>query len=195
MKPLIILTLMAATPALAECPVAADLETGVRVTESDGTINLFTAVGDGVVQNDGTAPSGYTYRNLLAQGTHLVELGDTENGSYADGTRRTVIYPISRADMPVPTPNSRNEYETTIRAAGGDYPESQTQMWGAMTTLDIGECSYDMIPGKLTYTNSSFVVLEGLYYLPALELGLLHSYQIQGESADNYVASKIEAVQ
>lgn len=64
-----------------------------------------------------------------------------------------------------------------------------------MTTLDIGECTYDMIPGKLTYTNASYVVLEGLYFLPALELGLLHSYQIQGQPADTYTAVKIEAVQ
>ena len=48
---------------------------------------------------------------------------------------------------------------------------------------------------KVVYTNADYVVLEGLYYLPALELALLHSYQIQGEPASNYVASKIETVQ
>lgn len=195
MKFLTLIPLLTAAPAFADCPVAADLAGGIRVTETDGTINLFTAQGNGVVQNDGTAPDGYTYRNVLAQGTHLVELGDTENGQYVNDSRRIITYPMERTVMPLPTPNSRWDVATTVAAMGNDgYPEQQVQGWGAPATLTIGECTYDMIPGKVTYTNSDFVVFEGLHYLPALGLALLHSYQIQGDPADTYTAAKIEAV-
>lgn len=195
MKALLVLTLFAASPVLAECPVAADLADGVRVTESDGTVNLFTAIGDGAVVNDGTSPDGYTYRNILAQGTHLVELGDTSNGAYIPDTRRVVNYPFARVDMPIPSAAASFDFATTITTGTGEYAETQTQKWGTLSSLTIGACTYDMIPAKVVYTNADYVVLEGLYYLPALELALLHSYQIQGEPASNYVASKIETVQ
>ena len=195
MKPLIILTLLAASPALADCPVAADLQNGVRVTETTGTTNLFTAQANGRVQNDGATPDGYLYRNVLVQGTHLAELGDTDGSDYLPGTRRTVTYPVADSAMPLPQPNTSATYETTIATSSGSYPETQDQRWGAMTTLPIGECTYDMVPGKITYTNSDYVVFEGLHYLPALQLALLHSYQIQGDAPDVYEAALIEAVQ
>lgn len=195
MKLLSLLTLLTASPVLADCPVAADLATGVRVTETDGTVNLFTAIGDGVVQNDGTAGGGYTYRNVLAQGTHLVELGDTEQGDYIPDTLRRISYPQTRENMPIPQANSRSEYPTSITSASGSYSEHQTQTWGTLTTLVIGDCTYDMIPGKLVYTNSDYTVFEGLHYLPALELALLHRFQIQGDPASDYIAARIEAVE
>lgn len=195
MKILLAVSLLAASPALADCPVAADLATGVRVTETDGTVNLFTAIGDGTVVNDGTAPDGYTYRNILAQGTHLVELGDTSNGAFMPDTHRVVTYPTPRANMPAPTTTTSYEFDTTIATSTGEYAEVQTQRWGAQSSLTIGDCTYDMIPAKINYTNADYVVLEGLHYLPALELALLHSYQIQGEPASIYTAAKIETVQ
>ncbi|MEL6958394.1 MAG: hypothetical protein AAGL89_05510 [Pseudomonadota bacterium] len=194
MKPIYLLACLAAGPALANCPTAADLDGGVRVTEDDGTINLFTRQADGFVRNDGTATFGYTYRNILAQGTHLIELGDTENGEYIAGTIRTVEFPGGNAALPVPSPNTSVEYETTVDTGTSVYPETQTQVWGAQTTLQIGDCTYDMIPGDLTYVNDSFTVFEGIYYLPEVGLGLLHTYQIEGEAPSRYTASLIEAV-
>ncbi|MCF2905421.1 hypothetical protein L0666_10505 [Octadecabacter sp. CECT 8868] len=195
MKYSLIVTLLAAAPALADCPVAADLETGIRVTESDGTTNTFRLIDDGIVQNDGVATDGYTYRNLLAQGTHLIGLSDTENGNDIPDTVRTMTYAFAPAGMPIPEASSSRSYQTTVTSPTSVYPETQTQAWGAMTTLTIGDCTYDMIPGKLTYTNTDYVVYEGLYYLPDVGLGLLHSYQIQGDPVDRYQAIKIEALQ
>ena len=195
MKPHLLIALMLGTPALAECPTAADLSGGVRVTEDDGTTNTFTLIGDGVVQNDGLAPDGYAYRNLLAKGTHLIGLSDTQNGQDIPDTVRRMQYPVAASDLPVPTPSSRASYDTTVSANGGSYPEEQVQAWGTMTTLTIGECTYDMIPGKVVYTNDSYVVNEGLHYLPALELALLYSYQIEGDPADIYTPVRIEALQ
>lgn len=183
-----------AFPALADCPSADDLAGGILVTETDGATNLFTALGGGVVQNDGTAPDGYTYRNILAQGTHLVELGDTSNGSYIDGTQRVIDYPHPREALPIPDTDRRWQVETNVRTATGEYPETQTQSWGALTEIEIGTCRYQMIPGKVVYRNEDYVVTEGLQYLPALRIALLNSYQVQGEPADIYSAISIEAV-
>ncbi|MDA9207329.1 hypothetical protein N9O61_00445 [Octadecabacter sp.] len=188
------IALFTASPVLAECPTASDLANGVQIVEADGTVNLFTALGNGIVKNDGTAPDGYTYRNVLAQGTHLIELGDTENGAYISGSLRVVDYQMQPDQMPIPAPNTTWVVDTIVDN-GSEYDERQTQSWGAITTLSIGECSYEMIPGKVSYINSDYTVFEGLHYLPGLELGILHSYQIQGEPPSHYVATSIEAVQ
>ena len=195
MKFLALLPLLAATPVFAECPVAADLDSGIRVIETDGTVNLFVNIGDGVVQNDGVAPDGYRFRNILAQGTHLVELGDVDDGSYILGTQQSVSYGVPRGSLPIPTANSTWSVETVVTLDdGGSYPETQSQRWGAPTTLSIGDCTYDMIPAKLTYINSDYEVYEGLHYLPALGLALLNTYQIKGDVPSVYTAARIEAV-
>lgn len=192
---LAVLCAVVAGPALAQCPTAADLRSGVRVTESDGTTNVFTAVGDGIVQNDGATTGGYTYRNLLAQGTHLIGLSDTDGGEDIPNTVRRMEYDMAIPALPVPAPGMRNTYETVVTVSDGSYDETQTQVWGQPTRLTIGDCTYDMIPGKLVYTNRDFVVREGLYYLPALEFALLHSYQSNDDPAAQYVATGIEAVE
>ena len=188
------IAIFAATPVLAVCPDVTDLANGIRVTETDGAVNIFFTIEDGLAQNDGTASGGYTYRNILAHGTHLIELGDTENGAYITGTRRVVDYAMSTYQMPIPSPSSKWDVDTIVDN-GGEYAERQTQSWGSMATIQIGDCTYDMIPGKLSYTNRNATVFEGLHYLPALEISLLHSYQTQGEPASIYTAAKIEAVQ
>ena len=117
MRILATLTLCSATPVWADCPVASDLATGVAITETDGTVNLFLAMGGGVVMNEGTAPSGYTYRNLLAQGTHLMELGDTENGSYVPESRRDIDYGLEpgRCRSQAPTQNGKLTPRSPVR--------------------------------------------------------------------------------
>ena len=64
-----------------------------------------------------------------------------------------------------------------------------------MTTLTIGPCTYDMIPGKITYINSDYTSFEGLHYLPALQLALLHTYREQDQETSTYTASDIKVVQ
>jgi len=194
MRSILLLTCLAASPAFAQCPTEADLTGGILITEMDGTTNQFTGQGNGIVQNDGRAPDGFTYRNRLAQGTHLIELGDTDGRNYINDSRIEVSYPQAAARLPIPTASSRWNVETVVSDSNGRYPESQTQSWGAMTTLTIGNCSYDMIPGKVSYTNADYVVFEGLYYLPELKFAFLNTYQIKGEDPSVYTPMRIEAV-
>lgn len=196
MKSVLLIPLLAATTAVADCPVAGDIATGIRVTESGGTVNLFTDAGADRVNSDSVTEYGKTYRNVLVHGTHLIELGDTVDGVWQMESLHIVTYNMPTRDMPIPAPLTTWTVETSIATPGlSGYPETQTQRWGALTTLKIGNCTYDMIPGKITYTNEDFVVFEGLHYLPALELAFLHSYQQQGEDGDTYTAISIEVVQ
>ncbi len=196
MKSMLFIPLLAASSAMADCPVAGDLATGLRVTETNGTVNVFTDIGDDRISSDSLSARGNTYRNVLVHGTHLIELGDTIDGEWDPDNHRIVSYNMPTTDMPMPTPQSTWSFETTIASPGlSGYPETQTQRWGALTTLTIGACTYDMIPGKVTYTNESYTVFEGLHYLPALQLALLFTYQEQGQPVDTYTAATIEAVQ
>ena len=148
MKTPILLALLAASPTWADCPLAADLTTGIRVTEDTGTLNTFVAIGGSVVQQDGATTDNYNFRNMLAQGTHLLSLSDAENGEPIADTLISTAYSIAPNDMPRPQPSMTQTYDTTVTTSDGSYSETQTQSWGQTTTLTIGDCTYDMRGGR-----------------------------------------------
>lgn len=195
MKPLMIAALMAATPALADCPTGADLATGIRITETDGTVQVYQQAGPGVVQVDLTWPDGSRSRNLLARGTHVLQLADIENGSLLPDSIVNTAYPVGAADLPLPTPNGRWDVQTTVRGYGEIYREDQSQRWGPLAKFTIGACSYAVLDGKVTYTSDDdFVITEGIYYFTDLGIGLLYSYDDTETDPDTYTFRSIEAV-
>lgn len=195
MKPLLVLTLLAATPAWADCPTGTDLTTGIRVVESDGVSHIYRDIGKGVVQVDIDYGDGFTSRNLLAQGNHVLQLADTENGQVLSDSVSNTAYPTRAADLPVPTPNMVWNVDTTVKAFGDIYAEKQTQTWGDTFNLTIGTCSYDAIEGALTYTADDYTITEGVYYIATLGIGLLFAYEATDVEREIYTFSDIAAVQ
>lgn len=191
------IALLASSPVFADCPVAADLVGGVRVIEDDGTIVTFVAQGDGLVLQEiiFALDNGIIYRTMLAHGTSVVSSMDTQNGAVIDETQMDTSYPVAPADLPVPTPLSSHTFETTVVDSIGQYSATQTQSWGAMQSLAIGDCTYDMFLGKVNYTSDYYVVTEKLHYLPALELALLYSRKTDDQPEYFYTASYIETMQ
>lgn len=167
---------LCASPALADCPTGADLATGIVFETDIGDTDVFTDAGGGVVQIDSVTPDGYGYRTLLAQGVHLLQLSDTEDGQIVSGSLVNTSYPGVPSDLPVPTPGSTWEVETMINSYGDIYAETQIQAWGDMIDFTVGDCTFDGIPGKIRYESDGYSVNEGIMFLPALGMSLLLTY-------------------
>ncbi|MEL6958392.1 MAG: hypothetical protein AAGL89_05500 [Pseudomonadota bacterium] len=165
----------ASTGAALACPTAADLEAGIVIMEDDGTRNVFTSVRNGVVSQDGVTPDGFEFRTLLAQGVHVLQLADTEDGALIPDTVYTTSYPDPVNTLPIPEAGLTWDVSTGITSFEETYTEQQSQVWGAMVPFSIGECTYDAIPGKVEYLSDLSHFREQIIFVPALGLGLLTS--------------------
>ncbi|MDB4214069.1 hypothetical protein N9741_04330 [Octadecabacter sp.] len=195
MKPMILVSLIATTPAFAQCPVGADLQNGIRAIESDGVSHVYTAQRNGIVEVEINSSDGYVSRNLLAQGNHLLQLADVENGMLVPSSITNYSYSTPPATLPVPSANAVWNTQTIVREGLEIYREIQTQTWGATFDLTIGACTYDAIPGKLRYEREDYSIDEGVYFIPELGFSLLYSYNDdQSTEPDIYTIVLIEAV-
>lgn len=183
--------LLLSTPALADCPDAGDLASGIQVGEDDGTVHIFRDLGNGVVEQTGTYTDGYTFRTLLAQGVHVLQLSDTENGKVIPDSIANTAYPDNAADLPVPAAGMTWQVNTTINAYGDIYAEEQSQVWGQPTSLSVGACTFNALPGKITYVSDGDVIVESLYFLPDAGFALLVGYDDTGGDPSVYTYTSI----
>lgn len=195
MKPLILIGLMTATPAWAQCPVGADLQNGIRVTEDDGTTHVYTPLRNGIIQVESSYPDDYVTRNLLAQGNHVLQLANLDDGVLIPDSILNVAYPSDVSTLPVPAANTVWITNTVVRGYGDIYKEVQTHTWGEPFDLTIGACSYQTLPGELNYVNDTSTIEEGVYFLIDLGFSLLYSYDDTEGDLDVYTFVDIEAVQ
>ncbi|SLN40619.1 hypothetical protein [Pseudooctadecabacter jejudonensis] len=192
MRTLTLLATLAATPAWATCPTGADLATGITFTSDAGDRDTFTSIGNGVVQIDGVATDGFTYRTLLGQGVHVLQLSDTENGQPISDSVVSTSYPMAARDLPIPTAQSRWDVDTIINGYGDIYAEAQSQTWGQPITFRVGDCAFDALPGKIRYESDGFTVNEEVIYLPELSMSLLISYEDDGAPKDTWTYIDVE---
>ncbi|MDX8347088.1 hypothetical protein SLH49_03730 [Cognatiyoonia sp. IB215446] len=171
-----ICTCLFASTAIADCPTGADRATGIRATLSDGSVEEYRDLSPGLVELIARYEDGYTARNILGQGVYVVELSDLEDGQIVPTSRITSAYPMSAEKMPIPKPDTDWQVKVAMRDSDGFFQEEQTHRWGALTKVTYTDCTYDMIPGELTYQGDGYSYFEEIHYLPALGLGLLVSY-------------------
>lgn len=182
LRPLLLCCL--ATPALAECPTADDLATGIRATMSDGTFEDVTTHSAGVLEMIGNYEDGYVSRFLLGQGTYVLESSEMEDGKIVADSRVTYSYSVNATEMPVPSPNARWKGKTAGRDFDGFFQEEQVHSWGELTRATYGDCSYDLIIGYIDYVGDGYEFREEIHYLPELGLGLLAAYTEENDDYD-----------
>ena len=176
----------------AACPTAADLATGIRATETDGTVHDFTALDGPLVQEDITAPGEDTYRAIFVHGAHLIYLGPPEPDGIAYQEDTEYVIPIN--DLPIPAPDSTALYRTTVTDIDGPYVQNRFQDWGPMEEARIGACSLRAITGTLTYVSQYDRITETILYLPDLRIGLLTRYAMSGQPDETYDFNALEAL-
>lgn len=192
--PLVALSLALASPALADCPVAADLAKGIRFTVDGTDTEEYRQSGPGVVESLYITADGTTSRSLLAQGVYLIELVDLVDGTPDQDTRTTYAFPGRAEDLAVPAPGQQVAYDLVMNSLGDLQPERQTYDFGQAAVINFGACEYRMIPVEIRYDPDDSGTVDLLYYLP--ELGF--SYYAGSENADGsdrYMYSNIEVIE
>ena len=194
LRPIALSLILCPAVAMAECPTGTDLDAGIAMRDSDGYAYVFRRQSDDVVVQQGTGPDGYQFRNLLGQGSHVLQLADWENGAIVTDSIINYSYPMPPAEMPVPAPGLTWQVQTTINSYGEFYTEAQSQVWGQPGSLIIGSCSYEVIPGQITYKSELDTIREQISFLPDLGIGLLVAYSDGSGYDDQFTFISIEAV-
>lgn len=185
--------------AVADCPVAADLETGIEIRYADDSSEIYNRLGDEVVMvSEGGADP--TWRNLLARGVFVLQLASLEEGRVDPAYTTNITYPVPLADLSLPVPGGTAIYHTVTNEANFATisTETQTHSYGEAGSLVIGDCSYGMIPMDVTYSGAgdwATTYIEEIGYLPDLGIGVLLSFREEGDDElDTFEPVSIRAV-
>lgn len=173
----------------ADCPVAADLDKGIRFTVNAQESETIRNYGDGVLLSLYEVEGATGSHVLLGQGIYLLQLMDIEDGKLLASTRSTYAYAMRPSEMPVPTPNGGWSAQYMFE---GFEAQSVEYVFGALTKQSFGECSYDMIPVDAVYQPAGDH--EILHYFPELGLSYLAGYYDNGK-LERYSYVGISAVE
>ncbi|WP_292023180.1 hypothetical protein [Maritimibacter sp. UBA3975] len=159
-----------ATPAVAACPVPADMDgAGVRFTAETGDVETFTRSADGVTQSTVESRSKPMVRAELAKGLYLTRIYDVVDG----GSANEVSYSYPTALGNLPEPFAQGALTLTVEGTDdqGKFKSTETYTFGAASGLTIGTCAFEMIPVELTYAGTDQWDL--FHYLPEYGLSYL----------------------
>lgn len=170
----------AAATAQVGCPTAADAGRPIQIQFEDGYVETHRST-DGVVWTiDGRDGVDWLYRLEVAHGLHLLSYVDVFDGQPDASTLISYDYGIEPAALPAPAPRQRLQFDVKLTDQSGTFDEAQMQAYGDVTSVDIGNCTYDLIPVLIAYDTPDQYV-ELINYLPELGLG----YLVQSQTADD----------
>jgi len=185
-----------AAPALADCPVRADMGRGVDVRMEDGIIDTYRAGGAGIVIAESPPDGdGVVVQTELGQGTYVLALTDIVDGKPDIDTQYTFSFGRDPTDLPVPRPNTKSSFKTNVRIDGDRFVETLVVSWGAATTITYGDCRYEMIPGEFIYDSVGYQAVETVHFLPELGIGILYTlYDNTDDTPDLHQVVSLTAV-
>ncbi|MDA7425944.1 hypothetical protein [Thalassococcus lentus] len=193
MRPLIGLALLAApSAAIAACPTANDLSTGIRFEVSGGDAEVFTTFGESSLQSIYFIGDDPVTRVLLARGLYLLEVVDIdESGALDLATRSTYAYAMPPGELPLPKAGSTYSAEYVLTENGQPSSETELYSFGQETGVSFGACEYAAIPIDVRYGNGD---IDELMWLPELGLSYLtRSIYDGGDDRYYYLSISIEA--
>ncbi|PWJ20480.1 hypothetical protein [Jannaschia seohaensis] len=176
----------------AGCPVAGDIETGIRIVYQDGTEEIFRRVTPGEVEvryDDNGTP----HRDMLGHGLYLLRSGPVSGGAAEDVL--TVDYGHAPADLPRPAPGLTVRFDTTERF--GDDPTAVHESYtaGAATDVTVGDCLLRAFEVKLLREQSTGPIgVERVRYFPDLGFGHVSGVSDPGAPMESFALTKIEAM-
>ncbi|MEO0913489.1 MAG: hypothetical protein AAFY59_10940 [Pseudomonadota bacterium] len=144
---LLIAALTAPGLAHAACPVADDLMGGIYVTDDEGSVTLFLADGQDIIERTQYADSteGFAYRTAL--GLLILTYAETEDGEPVAGSGETYSYSRDPYGLTVPENGVWQARITTTYEDGTDAEfENYTLSAGQRGETTIGACTYASVP-------------------------------------------------
>lgn len=176
----------------ADCPTAADLDQGIIFKSDVKYAELFRKLPSGIIETINSEDGKPTSRTLIAKGVYLLELIELENTNPLPSTRTTYAFPDAAADLPDPQPNQTFETTVAVWDRGEIRSEQQIYTSGALTSVTLGDCTYEMFPVTVTYVDGDRSDKDMLHYLPALKVAYLAATTYDN-STDTYDYFSIEA--
>ncbi|MBN9887765.1 hypothetical protein [Salipiger abyssi] len=178
----------------ADCPTAADLDTGILFHLAGGDTELFRR------EDAQTVRSVYHYAEenaeshvLLGRGMYVLAYGETQDGQPVPEGLMHYDFGRTPAEMPLPEPESGWTADVEVTATWGSEHEVQIYSFGPLSRVSFGDCSYDMIPVIQSYRPDPLGTVEFVNWLP--ELGISYLSRIADrEGEDRYDYTGIEAV-
>jgi hypothetical protein len=188
--PLVLPLVLISGPALADCPVKADLQTGIRLYDLDGNYELFQRHNEHIIKGawveGGVASAGY----LLNGGLYLLDVHELESDTPVPLTRTTYAFPVHPADAPLPLPGGQWDVEVLVTEGGHFSTEGQHYAFGAPEWVNLGACDYRVIPVTVSYNNSN--ERDVLHYLPALGISYLSEIHEGDKLLDHFTYQSLE---
>lgn len=179
--PAIVLLCVFPVLSAAACPELEDLKQGIRVNFDDGTNVTYFAVEDNrremFVDPENSIKTLLTTQHGVFQ-TFYFDLSDG-----LSGIRETYTYSFDPSSVFPLQPNSNKK--GTISIVSNDTSGMETHPYtyevGAMSDVEIGDCTYPMmqLTETTTYDNGESVVILG--YVPSLGISLF-----LGETGPDY---------
>lgn len=174
MTPLRMLALcIAASPAAADCPTAADLAGGIRAVISDGGQEVYRTIGQNRVEVKNDYGDGYITTVLLAHGVYVLEVSETENGRPVPDSRSVTRYPVALDKLPLPAPGASWKVEVQVTDANGTSAEQETHRWDQVSSYTRDGCTYDALSGTIRYDYDDGWYQEELLYFSEMGIAVL----------------------
>ncbi|MGZ9812292.1 hypothetical protein ACXN5S_17655 [Pseudoroseicyclus sp. H15] len=193
-RPLVLITALAAGPAFAECPVPADMQTGIRVEYSDGLVEIVRSAGDDIVELVGVEGREAIYRMELAHGLHVLSYVAFDGGRPDAESAMSYDFGMPAAEMPVPAPSQR--WDTAALVTTGSEPPvetAQSSVFGPVESLSVGECRFASIEVMTAFdTDDNYI--ETIKYLPELGFGWLVTMNDETSGFSAYSAVSIAPI-
>ena len=188
----LLLAMTVAQGAWAACPIAGDLDDGIRMTFADGETRVFRSRKDGTVEVTGKGGPGSSFRDVLARGVYLVSSSDMGTGAPTDPFE--VVYQGDPGDLPAPAEGPPLRLDVVERADGEDVRVIHEFDWTARGKVDVGGCAYRALDGVLRVSErGALVAVEHVRYLPELGFGYLTATGASPSDLDPTPAVAIEA--
>ncbi|WP_425099279.1 hypothetical protein [Tropicibacter sp. S64] len=189
MRSLTLIAALWAPAVLAECPVAADLDTGIRMRTADGAYEELKTFTPGTVTSHYYENGTLDSRVLLARGLYMVEFIQARDGALDTTARDTYSYGHSPQDIPLPEVGKSLQMPVVINEGGEISQGLDVFEADPETTMTFGDCTYTVLPVRMYFDPADRETYDILHYLPDLGASYLaRSFYPGADDVYDYVA-------
>jgi hypothetical protein len=179
-----------AAPALANCPVAGDLDQGIRVSFANGGQWIARAAGGGTVSVDIRWNSEMPEQHAqLARGVYVTELR-------IDGEAEPIRFAFAPGIDTAPTPAPGASWRVAVEQTGGVEPgvAAATYRWGAAQEVEIGTCRLEALSLAHTQPFRGWELETDYLYLTDLGVLLMTEQRADGDVLVDFDPVSIEVL-
>ena len=165
-------------PAMAQgdCPVAADLATGIRFGIENDETEVFTRISPTRLRSVYSTAPGSGSEVILARGLYVLQVRSFDNWKPDAESMISHVFPMPDAELPLPVPGTTWEVIPTKTDGGDTTKDRQLYTHGQSFSKTYGTCAYDVIPVTIRYPDLPGDYHETVHYLPELGLSYLAAF-------------------